>query len=132
MAIWNGQVKFEQKGNFRNLKNLADSSKKNAKLIHKLNELGEKGCAALRSTTPKDTGKTSESWYYKVEEDNNTIAVKFYNSNVNNHVNIAIILQFGHGTRNGGYVQGIDYINPALHPLFENIANQAWREVISK
>lgn len=131
MAVWNGQIRFEHKGNFKNIENLL-TAKRRENLIRKLNELGEKGCAALREATPKDTGKTSESWYYEIQESKDSMSVRFLNSNVNKHVNIAIILQYGHGTRNGGYVQGRDYINPALHPLFESFANSAWKEVISK
>lgn len=96
-----------------------------------LRRYGEKGVAALQSTTPKDTGLTSESWYYEIQRSNGSVAIAFYNSNVQNGIPIAIILQYGHGTGTGGWVEGRDYINPALRPIFDGIAEQAWREVTS-
>lgn len=94
-----------------------------------LNKYGERGVAALASTTPVDTGKTAGSWSYKVERGNGTLSLSFHNSNIQNGVPIAIILYYGHGTRTGGWVQGRDYINPALQPIFDALANEAWREV---
>lgn len=131
MAVWNSKIRFVHKGSFKNTKNLL-TKKRRENLIKKLNELGERGVQALAANTPKDTGKTAESWYYKISEYNNSMQVDFYNSNVNKFINIAIILQYGHGTGTGGWVQGIDYINPALKPIFEEIANEAWLEVIAK
>lgn len=96
-----------------------------------LEKYGKEGVEALANSTPKDTGKTANSWSYKIVETSNGHTIYWENSNVVNHVNIAVILQYGHGTRNGGYVQGIDYINPALQPIFKNIANEAWKEVTS-
>lgn len=89
----------------------------------------EEGVAALASATPVETGLTANSWYYEIEDQNGTVTIRFNNSNVNKHVNIALILQYGHGTRNGGYVQGRDYINPALQPIFDKMADAAWKEV---
>lgn len=94
-----------------------------------LNKYGERGVAALASTTPVDTGRTAGSWSYKVERGNGTLSLSFHNSNIQNGVPIAIILYYGHGTRTGGWVQGRDYINPALQPIFDALANEAWREV---
>lgn len=96
-----------------------------------LEKYGKAGVEALANSTPKDTGKTASSWSYKIEETGHGYAICWENSNVNNHVNIAVILQYGHGTRNGGYVMGIDYITPALQPIFKDIANEAWKEVTS-
>jgi hypothetical protein len=99
---------------------------------HYLNVLakyGEQGVSALAAATPKDTGKTASSWMYEIEYNNDSTTIRWFNTNVVNHVNIAIILQQGHGTRNGGYVQGIDYINPALKPIFDAMADRAWKEV---
>lgn len=90
---------------------------------------GEMGVAALRDSTPKDTGKTAESWSYEVIKSNEAARLIWKNSNVNKGVPIAIILQYGHGTRNGGYVQGRDYINPALRPIFDEMAEAMWKEV---
>ena len=90
---------------------------------------GEKGVEALRQATPKDTGKTSESWSYTIDKSREGVTIRWNNSNVNDGVNIAVILQYGHGTRSGGYVRGIDYINPAMRPIFEQLAKEAWEEV---
>jgi hypothetical protein len=92
-------------------------------------KFGRAGVAALASATPIDSGQTANSWYYEVSQKNGSIAISFYNSNVQNGVPIAIILQYGHGTRNGGWVQGRDYINPAIQPIFDQLVNEAWREV---
>lgn len=100
--------------------------------IHKkvdLNKYGRAGVEALASATPIESGETANSWYYEINYGDKTATLIFYNSNVQNGVPIAIILQYGHGTRNGGYVEGIDYINPALKPVFDQLAEDAWREV---
>lgn len=95
-----------------------------------LEKYGTMGVAALAAATPKDTGKTAASWYYEIDRsEEGKIKLNFYNSNINNGVNIAIILQYGHGTGNGGYVEGQDYINPAVKPVFEEMAQNAWEEV---
>lgn len=90
---------------------------------------GRAGVEALRNATPKDTGLTSQSWDYVIEKSSDYVTIRWSNSNVNNGVNIAVILQYGHGTKNGGYVRGIDYINPAMRPIFEQLAKAAWEEV---
>lgn len=95
-----------------------------------LDKYGKEGVSALKSATPIRTGGTANSWYYEIARENGRVSLEFKNSNVVNHVNIAIILQYGHGTRNGGYVQGIDYINPALRPVFNKLASDAWKEVV--
>lgn len=95
-----------------------------------LEKYGEIGVMALSSATPKDSGLTASSWGYKIEHRMNSFSITWTNSNINKGVNIAIILQYGHGTRNGGYVRGRDYINPAMRPVFDSIADQAWNEVI--
>ena len=97
--------------------------------IEILNKYGKEGVRLLSSATPVRSGKTAASWYYKIEQSKNTISLNFYNSNINKGVPIAIILQYGHGTRNGGWVQGRDYINPVVQPLFNKIAQEAWKEV---
>lgn len=98
---------------------------------HKLTKYGEKGVRALSAATPNDSGKTAESWSYEISEGDGSLSVYWKNSNVNDGVNIAIILQYGHGTRNGGYVEGRDYINPAIQPVFDAMADEAWKEVVS-
>ena len=94
-----------------------------------LDKYGELGIEALRKATPKDTGKTSESWYYEIIEGEEKSRIVWYNSNVNKHVNIALILQYGHATPSGTYVEGIDYINPAIKPTFDKLAVAVWSEV---
>ena len=94
-----------------------------------LDKYGREGVAALSSATPVDTGKTANSWYYKIERQNGSVSINFLNSNINEGVPIAIILQYGHATSTGGWVEGRDYINPAIRPLFDSIAEKAWKEV---
>ena len=94
-----------------------------------LDKYGQEGVARLREATPKDTGLTAESWSYVITSDKNNTTITWVNSNVNKHVNIALILQYGHATRHGGWVEGIDYINPALQPVFDKMADEAWREI---
>ena len=121
-------IRFRQKGDFSNLNRFFEKAK-NVIKIGELDKYGREGVAALASATPVDSGLTADSWYYEVEHQNGKASINFYNSNLNEGVPIAIILQYGHGTRNGGFVEGIDYINPAIRPIFEKIANDAWREV---
>ena len=87
---------------------------------------------ALASATPKDTGLTASSWGYEIQHNGERSSIIFTNSNTNKGCNIAILLQYGHGTRNGGYVQGRDYINPAIQPIFDQIASDAWKEVLDE
>lgn len=121
-------IAFRQKGDFSKLTRYLERVKGAVKLSQ-LDKYGQQGVAALSSATPVDSGLTATSWYYKVEHQNGSTSINFYNSNTNKGVNIAIILQYGHGTRNGGWVQGRDYINPAIQPIFDKIANDAWEEV---
>ena len=121
-------ITFKHKGNFSKTMKFLENSKKAVKSMD-LSRFGEAGVAALMSATPVGTGLTASSWYYKIESKNGITAINFCNSNIQNGVPIAVILQYGHGTRNGGWVQGRDYINPAIQPIFDKIANEAWREV---
>jgi hypothetical protein len=100
--------------------------------LSKLDKYGKIGTERLAQYTPVDTGLTASSWKYEVEHRENGVAVVWSNTNVNKHVNIALILQYGHGTRNGGYVEGRDYINPALKPIFDDLAKEAWEVVVSE
>lgn len=102
---------------------------KKAVQLKDLDKYGREGVAALASATPFDSGLTANSWSYEITKENGSITIAFYNSNIQNGVPIAIILQYGHGTRNGGWVQGRDYINPAVQPIFDKITDDAWREV---
>lgn len=122
-------IKFRHKGgDFPNLTRYLEKAKNTAKLID-LDKYGREGVAALKSATPIDSGLTANSWYYTIKHENGVASITFHNSNIQNGVPIAIILQYGHGTRNGGWVQGRDYINPAIKPIFDNLTEQAWREV---
>ena len=121
-------ISFRQKGNFSKLDRYLEKVREAAKL-GVLDKYGRAGVAALSSATPVKTGKTANSWYYEIERQNGSVSIVFNNSNINKGVPIAIILQYGHGTGNGGWVQGIDYINPAIQPIFTEMANEAWREV---
>lgn len=94
-----------------------------------LGRFGDAGVRALSAATPVDTGLTANSWFYEIKQTNGTWTISWGNRNVVNGVPIAIILQVGHGTGTGGYVRGRDYINPALKPVFDGIAEAAWREV---
>ena len=121
-------ITFRQKGDFSKLTRFLERVKETVRLGD-LDKYGRQGVAALSSATPIDSGLTAESWYYEIENKKGSATITFYNSNVQNGVPIAIVLQYGHGTRNGGWVQGRDYINPAIQPIFDEIANEAWREV---
>lgn len=94
-----------------------------------LEKYGRQGVEALRAATPIDTGMTAVSWEFDVIQNEKGWTINWYNTNVNKHVNVALILQYGHATRNGGWVEGLDYINPALHPIFKELADAAWKEV---
>ena len=121
-------ISFRQKGDFSKLTRFLEKSK-DAVRMGDLDKYGREGVAALASATPIDSGETANSWYYKIERENGSATISFFNSNIQNGVPIAVILQYGHGTRNGGWVEGRDYINPAIQPIFDKIAKTAWREV---
>lgn len=121
-------ITFRQKGDFSKLTRYLERVKEVVKLGD-LDKYGRAGVAALASATPADTGLTASSWYYEISNKNGSAMISFHNSNIQNGVPIAIILQYGHGTRNGGWVEGRDYINPAIRPIFDRIADDAWKEV---
>ena len=122
-------ITFRNKGNFEKTeKFLKKSFGRN--YMDVLDHYGRIGVEELSKNTPRDSGLTASSWSYSIEKGKDgSISVVWSNGNVNNHVNIAVILQYGHGTRNGGWVEGIDYINPALKSVFEELADSAWKEV---
>lgn len=121
-------IRFRQKGDFSKLSRYLERVKE-AVRRGDLDKYGRAGVAALESATPVDTGLTASSWYYKIENKSGSITISFHNSNIQSGIPIAIILQYGHGTGTGGWVEGRDYINPAIQPIFDEIANNAWREV---
>lgn len=121
-------ISFRQKGDFKKLTSFLERAKE---VVHSgiLDKYGKEGVAALASATPVESSLTSASWYYKIENNKQSARIIFYNSNVQNGVSIAVILQYGHATRNGGWVEGRDYINPAIQPIFDKIVAEAWKEV---
>lgn len=123
-------VIVKQKGDFSKTEKFLNTI--NKKLYYRnLQKYAEQGVAALASATPIDSGTTANSWNYEIRQTKNSVSIYWTNSNVNKGVPIAVIIQYGHGTRNGGYVQGRDYINPAMRPIFDKIAENVWKEVIS-
>ena len=121
-------VRLRQKGDFSKLSRFLERAKEAVKL-GELDKYGREGVKALRSATPMDSGLTAESWYYKINRGEGSVSISFHNSNRNKGVLIAIILQYGHGTGTGGWVEGQDYINPSIKPIFNKIAGDAWKEV---
>ena len=119
-------IKLSSTGNFNKTEKFLKRSN-NIKL--ELDAYGRKGVAALSAATPVNSGETANSWYYEITKQNGKYTIAFKNSNINNGVPIAIILQYGHGTNNGGWVEGRDYINPAIQPIFDEMAEAAWKEV---
>lgn len=121
-------MRIEVKGNTKKLeKFLKRMSSKS--YLSGLDSIAKEGVRALASNTPMDTGKTAMSWKYTIEEKQGSVVIAWENENIVNGVPIAVILQYGHGTGTGGYVQGRDYINPALRPIFDKLADKAWKEV---
>ena len=125
MSRW---ITVKSKGNFERLSQYLSKASRGVRRDI-LERFGEEGLAALRSATPIDTGKTADSWYYEISNKRGSLSISFHNTNIQNGVPIAIILQYGHGTGSGGYVAGRDYINPAIQPVFDKIADEAWKEV---
>ena len=122
-------IGMTQKGNFQKTEKFL------GKLVglhygRKMKHYAEKGVQALKAATPKDTGATAEAWYYEIVEEPGRTSIYWCNDHAPDGVSVAILLQYGHATRNGGFVEGIDYINPALRPIFEQMAQEAWKEVV--
>ena len=122
-------ITVESKGNFDNTEKLLKRIK-SRDYLKVLDKFGHQGVTALSGATPTRSGKTASSWDYEILVSGGGVTLQWTNSNINNGVSIAIILQYGHGTRNGGYVVGRDYINPAMRPLFDKMADEAWKAVI--
>lgn len=121
-------VVMKQSGSLKNFEGFLYKNRKR-RLYQLLNEYGKQGVELLRDATPVDTGKTATGWDYEIEVSSQGVSLYWVNNNVNEGVPIAILIQYGHATRSGSYVQGIDYINPALRPLFESMATKLWKEV---
>ena len=118
------------KGSFKNLQSFLRIPLK-AKVNEALHHYGREGVRALQSATPVDSGLTAASWGYEIGIEGGSYSIAWTNTHINKGVQIAIILQYGHGTGTGGYVQGRDYINPAIQPVFDKIAEKVWKAVES-
>lgn len=121
-------VTFQAKGSFRKTKKFLERAEQ-MDFRDILDRYGVKGVAALASATPKDSGNTAACWGYEIKYGPGVARIYWTNSNINDGVPIAVILQYGHGTGTGGWVEGRDYINPAIQPIFDEIAEKAWKEV---
>ena len=121
-------IRFKHKGDFSKTIRYFERVKKTTQNVD-FSKYGEAGVAALSAATPTETGLAAQSWYYEIVEKNGIVEINFNNSDIEGGVPIAIILQYGHATRNGGWVEGRDYINPAIQPIFDQIVNDAWKEV---
>lgn len=123
-----GKIVFKQKGDYSKITKYLERIKRGVN-IKSLEKYGEEGVKALAAATPVRTGLTARSWYYEIKQENGRVTLSFCNSNIQRGVPIAIILQYGHGTRTGGWVEGRDYINPAIQPIFDKLTEDAWKEV---
>lgn len=124
-------ISVKHHGNFNNLEKFL---KKNVhmNIDHYLDMYGRKGVEALSQATPRDTGLTATSWRYEIVKDKakGTVTIHWVNDNiVDDWFNVALMLQYGHGTRSGAWVEGVDYINPALRSIFDAMAEEIWQEV---
>lgn len=126
-------IRFESDGSFEKTKKFLNSSKQlnNELIMSELTAIAEQGVAALSAATPVRTGATASAWGYEIERTSGKTTITWTNDNIVNGANIAILLQYGHGTRNGGYVIGMDYINPALRPIFDQMTESMWKAVVS-
>lgn len=124
------RVNFEVSGGFMKTERFLNRMKRR-EYLNVLDEFGRDGVQALRNATPVDSGATAEAWDYEIKRTRDYTEIVWTNSNINDGVPIAVILQYGHGTGTGGYVQGRDYINPAVRPIFDKIAEKAWKVVTS-
>lgn len=125
-------ITIKSTGDFKNTTKFLDKITKGNYIDNILNKYGQEGVDALAEATPKRTGLTASSWDYEIERDANGATIHWFNTNViKDYYNVALYIQLGHGTKNGGYVQGIDYINPAMKPIFDELADKCWKEVTS-
>lgn len=124
-------IKIYHSGSFDRTFDFLEKAKSPDK-FHFLDTFGAQGVAALSAATPILTGATANSWYYVIKESKNSVAISWHNSEPAGSTPLAVILQYGHGTKNGGYVEGIDYINPAIQPIFDDITSNAWDALTKK
>ena len=121
-------ITFTQKGSFNNTEKYLRRLKQ-AELYSVLNKYGSIGVNALSNATPVESGLTASSWTYTIQQRPGYYSIRWHNSNNRNGVPIAVLIQYGHGTGTGGYVQGREYINSAIRPIFDEMANDVWKEV---
>lgn len=125
------QIKMNSSGNFNKSFKFLKAMKEKS-WLKKIDEYAQLGVEALRANTPKDSGLTAGSWDYEITDDGERLYITWYNTNVKRgYFNVALMLQYGHATKSGGWIQGVDYINPALKPVFDKISNNMWEEVIN-
>lgn len=124
-------ITFTHKGDFSKTMSFLERARESVNLGI-LDKYGRKGVEALREATPRDTGKTAESWNYEIIRGNGEVRIVWTNSNTSNGIPIAVLIQYGHATGSGGYVEGRDYINPAMQPIFDAIAHDSWKELTKK
>lgn len=121
-------ISFVQKGDFKKTYSFLEKVL-NVFDIGFLDKYGKAGVEALANNTPTDTGLAASSWYYRIVRDGKKVSIQWCNSDIENGIPVAVILQYGHATKNGGWVEGIDYINPAIRPIFDEIARDSWEEM---
>jgi len=119
---------FSSSGSTRNTQAFLQKMQ-NANMLESLEIFAQQGVNALASATPIDSGLTAASWSYEIEQSGDSVSIRWVNNNIEDNVNVAVILQYGHGTGTGGYVSGYDYINPAIQPIFDQIADDVWKRV---
>lgn len=122
-------IKVTNRGSFRNLEAFGQRVKTRSYLAPILSKYGPIGVAALSGATPIDSGRAAQSWYFEIVDKPGYFAIHWLNSDVENGFHVAVALQYGYATRRGGYVQGRDYINPAIQPIFDQMVTDMWREV---
>lgn len=123
-------IKIKQRGNFKKTQRFFNTIT-GQKYLNCLDDYGREGVAALSAATPVDSGETAASWTYEIERTDTVTRIAWINTNKNQNVLIAILIQYGHGTATGGYVEGRDFINPAIRPIFDKIAESVWKEVVN-
>lgn len=123
-------ISFESKGDFKNLEKFLAYLKK-GDLYNSIDQIARAGVSALSNATPMDTGLAAASWGYDIKVSPGSCTITWTNSDIENGFPVVVMRQYGHGTGSGGYVQGLDFINPALRPIFDQIAEKVWKEVTS-
>jgi hypothetical protein len=124
-------VQLTPGGSTKNIERFLKMAGQTNDIIARINGVAQAGVAALAAATPKRSGRTAAMWSYRIIAAGDGVSIEFHNSNMNQGRNIAVLIRYGHGTRNGGYVPPNDFITPALRPIFESIADNAWKAVTS-